>query len=552
MGFWERIGGSIKSGLSAVKDPRKTKCIAKCNFLTNAVGKNDFDWGGDYCTKKLNVSECKSKKNKTRQKCNNKMRNKIANCGSQYMSSKNKREYENAINNCRLSSSYIRRCKQNNVGDFNFYNGCIQKAKFSKIPFSYNDSCAINGFGTEPRNLPKLKDSSLIPNTWNNSSIGLSIQNQQGKSIINKKKENINNYPNIVSNQLDNATMVTEDEQQNYFEGFEVNLEESKNSYIQSQKISREINKKRDNYKKSTLDMAKLQTAVMGSTDAEEEINSRLSALHEEMQNNLKNITDQQMKQLKTAISYYEYQLKMIKLNKKMIHSMKYTKTFNDDYSDVQKLNKEINEKERIIKINNDEFERKNTIANILISAIIISLIVSIVCMLYFIKAINGQVLSFVLVGGFLIGLFMILYNTFSNHNSKIANATKKEFNNALRSGLRYALPEVIEKCPTDCKKKPDTSKFPEVDMAGNELTTDNARNVWKDGDYTYIKGTPDELDNEYEVLNPKPYYSGLKNPDKYNLEWKGNPDGQIAFDHGTKFSSTVPSQFWAGYKTDT
>ena len=83
-----------------------------------------------------------------------------------------------------------------------------------------------------------------------------------------------------------------------------------------------------------------------------------------------------------------------------------------------------------------------------------------------------------------------------------------------------------------------------------NEVYLDNSINVWEQGDVPEIGATL----KGYNVLNPatpKPYYSGQTNPKIYTCVWNGDPSKLTSMNKGAKFSTTIPCEFYPGFKSE-
>jgi hypothetical protein len=109
----------------------------------------------------------------------------------------------------------------------------------------------------------------------------------------------------------------------------------------------------------------------------------------------------------------------------------------------------------------------------------------------------------------------------------------------------------------TDPNKKPpvnnstNTSQYREN---ANEVYLDNSINVWKQGDVPEIGATLkgyNKLNTEEENANPEQYYKGQTNPKVYTCVWNGDPTKLTPMNKGTKFSTTVPCEFYPGFKSE-
>ena len=83
-----------------------------------------------------------------------------------------------------------------------------------------------------------------------------------------------------------------------------------------------------------------------------------------------------------------------------------------------------------------------------------------------------------------------------------------------------------------------------------NEVYLDNSINVWEQGDVPEIGATLKGYNN-LNPATPKPYYSGQTNPKVYTCVWNGNPSKLTSMNKGAKFSTTIPCEFYPGFKSE-
>ena len=86
-----------------------------------------------------------------------------------------------------------------------------------------------------------------------------------------------------------------------------------------------------------------------------------------------------------------------------------------------------------------------------------------------------------------------------------------------------------------------------------NEVYLDNIINVWEQGDVPEIGATLkgyDDLNTKKQKASPEPYYSGQTNPKVYTCVWNGDPSKLTSMNKGTKFSTTIPCEFYPGFKS--
>ena len=96
-----------------------------------------------------------------------------------------------------------------------------------------------------------------------------------------------------------------------------------------------------------------------------------------------------------------------------------------------------------------------------------------------------------------------------------------------------------------------DTDQYRENE---NEVYLDNSINVWKQGDVPEIGATLkgyDSLNTKKDKASPEPYYSGQTNPKVYTCVWNGDPSKLTTMNKGAKFSTTIPCEFYPGFKSE-
>jgi len=87
-----------------------------------------------------------------------------------------------------------------------------------------------------------------------------------------------------------------------------------------------------------------------------------------------------------------------------------------------------------------------------------------------------------------------------------------------------------------------------------NEVYLDNSINVWEQGDVPEIGATLkgyDSLNTKKDKASPEPYYSGQTNPKVYTCVWNGDPSKLTTMNKGAKFSTTIPCEFYPGFKSE-
>jgi|688.fasta_scaffold200100_2 hypothetical protein len=109
----------------------------------------------------------------------------------------------------------------------------------------------------------------------------------------------------------------------------------------------------------------------------------------------------------------------------------------------------------------------------------------------------------------------------------------------------------------SDPNKRPPVNNSTDTDQYReneNEVYLDNSINVWKQGDVPEIGATLkgyDSLNTKKDKASPEPYYSGQTNPKVYTCVWNGDPSKLTNMNKGAKFSTTIPCEFYPGFKSE-
>jgi len=357
---------------------------------------------------------------------------------------------------------------------------------------------------------------------------------------VNNKCEYVGYAENFVSNSME--------------ENF-IDIDEVSKNYLQLLENIKSVNE--GNMK---LDTLLLQLGIASNEILDDDylitnLNNRINKIKITLNENKINLDELQIQQMREAIKYYEELLNLIMKNKKQhVDNSVEEITFNNNVREVLKLNKEITDKDKLIIINNDSFNQKDETVKILGIVLILVIILAGFSILWFLKAVSNKVFGFIVMGLIAIGVIILLVYYFGNKKYNYANEARKEFNKGLLKSINLLTPDdIVKKCPKKCppKKKPE-DKYPKYDISGNEIYPTNAVNYWKHGDVSVLVGEPTEK-NEKVLGNysPQPYYKAPTNPKYHNLVWQGPPEGRIAFDHGQQMSTTIPAEYWPGYKSE-
>lgn len=253
----------------------------------------------------------------------------------------------------------------------------------------------------------------------------------------------------------------------------------------------------------------------------------------------------------------YTEQNKVLTANQKLIGNNKdiYDSDFNENVEKINKLNSLISTKNKVIQINDYEQTKKDRIIYIMkkIILFLFLMIIPVVLMA------NGTIsiiigIIFIIVCAiitFVIVLFQMKNNE-DNDIVRIMNKTRNTSKEFIRPILQDILPSsYVKSCPTKPNDKSDKiNKNRGGNPIGDAVWLDNSQNVWKDGDIPSIGATKTGYLALGEEAEPMPYYGGDSTTAKYTCKWVYDPNKQTNINHGTEFTTTIPCEYYPGYKT--
>lgn len=152
--------------------------------------------------------------------------------------------------------------------------------------------------------------------------------------------------------------------------------------------------------------------------------------------------------------------------------------------------------------------------------------------------------------------------NNEGNDLVNIANKTRNTAKDFVKTVVKDVFPkDFVKSCPS--KVNPKVTVQYDYNT-GNEVWLDNSQNVWRDGDIPENilseDSAPNEEDKqEYLALSkknePSPYYGGDASTPQYTCEWTSDPAKMTDMSLGpnnpkTRFTSTIPCEYYPGYKT--
>jgi len=245
-----------------------------------------------------------------------------------------------------------------------------------------------------------------------------------------------------------------------------------------------------------------------------------------------------------------------------------------DNVKTLNELNREIMTKSEVISLNDKVLHKRNQIISIMQSIILylfLMILPVILMSLGNITLLFGFI--FIIVCGIITAIVIIV------RYFKEAKDFARSFPSELRDEALNAVKETAKLLQIDNPKCVSKKKFdmlyqnagvesdpnqkPPVNTSTNtqqykdnenEVYLDNSINVWEQGDVPEIGATLkgyDNLNTKNNKATPEPYYSGQKNPKVYTCVWNGDPSKLTSMNKGAKFSTTIPCEFYPGFKSE-
>ena len=263
--------------------------------------------------------------------------------------------------------------------------------------------------------------------------------------------------------------------------------------------------------------------------------------------------TNENLKKHFNLAKLYDDEKKVLSLNDKLIMNNKdvYDYDFNENIQKIDKLNQIISTKNKIIQINEYEQYNKDRIIYIMqkIILFIVLMIVPIIFIaLNFVTIVTG--ILFILVCAIItvVVVFIQMKNRQDNDVVNIMNKTKDTAKDFARTVVKDIFPQsFIKSCPS----KHNPKAIVEYNYnSGNEVWLDNSENAWEEGDIPTIGATKQGYLALGKGAEPSPYYGGDPETPKYTCEWTDDPAKMTDMNRGTKFTTTIPCEYYPGYKT--
>lgn len=241
-----------------------------------------------------------------------------------------------------------------------------------------------------------------------------------------------------------------------------------------------------------------------------------------------------------------------------------------DNVKTLNELNREIMTKSEVISLNDKVLHKRNQIISIM-QSIILYLFLMILPVILMSLGNISLLFGFIFIGVCgIITAIVIIFRYF-----KEAKDFARSFPSELRDEALNAVKETAKLLQLDNPKCVSKKKLPKpyptenpnqkppVNTSTNtqqykdnenEVYLDNSINVWEQGDVPEIGATLkgyDELNTKNHKATPEPYYSGQTNPKVYTCVWNGDPSKLTSMNRGAKFSTTIPCEFYPGFKSE-
>ena len=234
-----------------------------------------------------------------------------------------------------------------------------------------------------------------------------------------------------------------------------------------------------------------------------------------------------------------------------------YIDEFNENIMKINKLDDVISTKNKIIQINDYEYNNKDKIIYIM-KTIILYLVLMIIPIIFLSLGYVSKLYGFLFI--ITCAIITIITKVIQMHIIKdknimnIVNKTKE----TARDFTNIFSKDTVKNCPKKCNNNNNNSdnenspqsKLPSYNKnSGNEVWLDNSNNNWEEGDIPTTGGTKQGYLALGEEAEPMPYYNGSADSKQYKCKWKYDPSKMTNMDKGTTFTTTIPCEFYPGYE---
>lgn len=230
-----------------------------------------------------------------------------------------------------------------------------------------------------------------------------------------------------------------------------------------------------------------------------------------------------------------------------------YDQEYNVKHDIIQRVNRDLTDKERLIALNNEYYRKKGRTVYILTSFLINFVLFAIVAFIVFGGNIRNK--RILLYAGIFFALswsisvfYKLWYSEEMRHIKNIENKTKATIKGMERAAALNLVPKyLIKKCPARCKPKEEKAPVAYAPDTGvlREMSTDSTQNVWLDGN----KNSSTTVPPLGKTNAPQPWSDPLPSAKRYNCMWNGS-DAGLLDKSKREFESTIPCQYFPGYVT--
>jgi len=252
----------------------------------------------------------------------------------------------------------------------------------------------------------------------------------------------------------------------------------------------------------------------------------------------------------------YRDKYDILSTNKQLMTDNKdiFISDFNENTEKIDQLNNVISTKNKIIQINYYEQTKKDRIIFIMTKIILFLflMIFPVILMgMNYLPVLYGII--FIIVCA-IITVVVVFFEMKNNQDIDAINVMKKTKETAkdfARTVVQNIFPKsIIKSCPS--KENPSRTVSFNYE-SGNEVLLDNSQNIWEEGDIPTIGATKQGYLALGEEVEPMPYYGGDPTTPKYTCEWTGDPAKRTNMNNqGIRFETTIPCEYYPGYKTVT
>lgn len=249
----------------------------------------------------------------------------------------------------------------------------------------------------------------------------------------------------------------------------------------------------------------------------------------------------------------YTDQNEVLSTNKELMVNNKdiFDSDFNENIEKIDQLNSVISTKNKIIKINEYEQSKKDRIIYIM-QKVILFLVLMIVPVIFmamgYLTIVYGIIFILVCAIITVVVVFFQMKNNQDNDAVNIMNKTKNTAKDFARTIIKDIFPKsFIKSCPS--KDKPEITIQYDYNN-GNEVWLDNSQNMWEEGDIPEIGATKQGYLALGDKAEPSPYYGGDPKTPQYTCQWTDDPAKRTNMNRGTTFTTTIPCEYYPGYKT--